>query len=109
MKEDKKEQPKTEEFAELLRKRQRRAFRLLMIFPIIVSMILAIVISILSNPENKIYVEKAPIKEKMRNTIKNGGMLSSIKHIYNTRNVENVLFINPLSDKRQQYYLEEMI
>ena len=107
MKEDKKEQPKTEEFAELLRKRQRRTFRLLMIFPVIVSMILAIVISILSNPENKIYVEKAPIKEKMRNTIKNGGMLSSIKHIYNTRNVENVLFINPLSDKRQQYYLED--
>lgn len=107
MKEDKKEQPKTEEFAELLRKRQRRIFRLLMIFPVIVSMILAIVISILSNPENKIYVEKAPIKEKMRNTIKNGGMLSSIKHIYNTRNVENVLFINPLSDKRQQYYLED--
>lgn len=97
----------SDELKDLLRKRQRRLFRLLMIFPVFVSMIIAIVISILSNPENKIYVEKAPIKEIMCNTIKNGGMLSSVKHIYNTRNVKNVLFINPLSDKRELYYLED--
>lgn len=59
----------------------------------------------LSNPEGVKYVEKASLKEMMHKTIKNGGELSSIKHIYNTRIIENVSIFK--KDRNKQYYVED--
>ena len=76
-----------------------RIYRLFLLFPIVLSFSMAMLILAISNPEDKKYTEKAPIKEVMRNTIKNGGELSSIKHIYNTRNIENVFVYNPIKGR----------
>lgn len=68
---------------------------------------MAMLILAISNPEDKKYTEKTQIKEVMRNTIKNGGELSSIKHVYNTRSIENLFINNPFSDKKKNYYTED--
>lgn len=86
---------------------KKRLYSLSLIFPLALSFTLALLIITISNPEDKKYTEKAPIKEVMRNTIKNGGELSSIKHIYNTRNYEDVFLFNPFSDKRKNYYTDD--
>jgi hypothetical protein len=86
---------------------KKRLYRLFLLLPIALSLSMATLILTISNPEDKKYTEKAPIKEVMRNTIKNGGELSSIKHIYNTRNIENVFVYNPFSDKRKNYYTDD--
>ena len=86
---------------------RKRLYRLILFIPIALSSSMAALILAISNPEDKKYTEKVPIKEVMRNTIKNGGELSSIKHIYNTRNIENVFFYNPFSDKRKNFYTDD--
>lgn len=101
----------SEAIKEFYKERQKqvriRLYRLLLLFPLLISLMMATLILAISNPEDKKYTEKTPIKEVMRNTIKNGGGLSSIKHIYNTRNIENVFVYNPFSDKRKNYYTED--
>ena len=56
-----------------------------------------------SNPEGQMYTQKSTIKELMRNTIKNGGDLDVIKHIYNTRSSKGLLW--PFYDRKEDYYL----
>ena len=56
--------------------------------------------------EGKKFVEKKTVKEVLRNVINNGGELNSVKHIYNTRYIEEVFFW-PLSEKRKNYYTDD--
>lgn len=60
----------------------------------------------LSNPEGKKYFEKASIKATMQKTIVNGGELSSLKHIYDTRHNKK-LILDLFSDKKNNYYTED--
>ena len=76
--------------------------------PIILSILISMIMVLTANPEKKKYFEKKPIKEIMRNAIRNGGNLRSIKHIYNTRlleglEIEKVFFPSKLVD----YYIED--
>lgn len=66
--------------------------------------IITLIFPFIVNPENKKYFEKAPIKATMENTIKNGGDLSLIKHIYDTREIFN---LNSLSKNKEKYYAED--
>lgn len=67
---------------------------------------LFILISSLIESEGKKFVEKTTVKEVLRNAIKNGGELNSVKHIYNTRSIEEVFFW-PFSEKRKNYYTDD--
>lgn len=56
------------------------------------------------NPENKMYFEKASIKATMQKTIEHGGKLSSLKHIYDTR---DFIKISVFSKNKGNYYVED--
>lgn len=76
--------------------------------PVILSFLISMIMILTANPEKKLYFAKEPIKVIMRNTIKNGGDLRSIKHIYNTRQLEGldiqkIFHPNKLND----YYIED--
>lgn len=58
------------------------------------------------NPENKMYYEKASIKATMQKVIKNKGDLTSIKQIYDTRNLSFVSGIN-INKNKDNYYIED--
>ena len=81
----------------------KKKIRNLYHFVLILSPIVMIipVLTIYNSENNGKYTKKNTIKTVMHNTIKNGGELSSIKHIYNTRSIEYVY--NPFSDKNAYY------
>lgn len=71
---------------------------------ILIAWLLSLLFPSVFNPENKMYYEKAPIKAKMQKVIENKGSLTSIKQIYDTRNLS---FISGINKNKDNYYIED--
>ena len=89
-----------------LRTSRKIKYLSLSIMVITILMVIPMLLISLSNPEGKKFFEKAVIKSSMQKTIKNGGELSSVKHIYDRREVKDI-FVDLFTDKKNNYYAED--
>lgn len=70
----------------------RGGYIFILFIPVFISFFISIIMVLTANPEKRMYFAKVPIKSVMQSTIKNGGNLRNIKHIYETRNLEGLIF-----------------
>lgn len=86
----------------------RGGYIFVIFMPIFLSFFISIMMVLIANPEKKLFFAKAPIKEVMQKSIRNGGDLRVVKHIYETRNLEGLEFQKIfLPWKLDGYYKEE--
>lgn len=71
---------------------------------LLIAWLLSLLFPSVFNPENKMYYEKASIKATMQKVIENKGDLTSIKQIYDTRNLS---FISGINKNKDNYYIED--
>lgn len=79
-----------------------------LVVPLFMALLMVWLLSLLFpsvfNPENKRYYEKASIKATMQKVIENKGDLTSIKQIYDTRNLS---FVSGINKSKDNYYIED--
>ncbi len=97
---------KNVEFRILLHERSKRIRTLYYVFVPILALYISVFLILIHGNGEKKFVEKTTVKVVLRNVINNGGELNSVKHIYNTRYIEDVFFW-PFSEKRKNYYTND--